>query len=408
MPTTPGLLGLSLRQGHPDFLDLPWGVPLAAWPERTERLVQVQRGVSRHDVVFLSYGAAIYAFKELPEHVAEREYERLRDLEERGLPAVTPVGFARVRLADEPEPAGVLVTRYLDGSLPFRAMFRQPGMERYRDRLLDAMAGLLVRLHLGGFYWGDCSLSNTLFRRDAGELQAFLVDAETSEAHESLSDGQREHDLVIMEENVSGELSDVAAETGLPPSFDVHETGEAIRARYQRLWDEIAGEITIAPGEGYRIHERIRALNEQGFTVGEVSLLPAGDGAHLRLRTIVTDRDYHRHQLHNLTGIAAGERQAQLLMQEILELRATLARRLNRSVPLSAAAFQWLDERFHPTLRRLAAARASEADAAELYCQVLEHKWYLSEQAKCDVGLEAAVDDYLARFGDGTAARGSA
>ena len=78
---------------------------------------------------------------------------------------------------------------------------------------------------------------------------------------------------------------------------------------------------------------------------------------------------------------------------------ATLARRLDRSVPLSAAAFQWLDERFHATLRRLAAAKLPDADAAELYCQVLEHKWFLSENAKRDVGLEAAVDDYVATFG---------
>lgn len=50
-------------------------------------------------------------------------------------------------------------------------------LERYRDHLLDAISGLLVQLHLAGTFWGDCSLSNTLFRRDAGALQAYLVDA---------------------------------------------------------------------------------------------------------------------------------------------------------------------------------------------------------------------------------------
>ena len=172
MSATPGLLGLSLRQGYPDFLDLPWGRPLVEWPGLTSRLVQVQRGVSRHEVVFLSYGSAIFAFKELPEHVAEREYDRLRDLETRGLPAVTPVGFARVRLADDPDPTGILVTRYLDGSLPFRAMFRQPGMERYRD-LLEAMAGLQCA-HPSWHLLGGRRLEHAVSPH-AGELQAFVM-----------------------------------------------------------------------------------------------------------------------------------------------------------------------------------------------------------------------------------------
>ncbi len=77
--------------------------------------------------------------------------------------------------------------------------------------MLDALAQLFVQLHLNGFFWGDCSLSNTLFRRDAGALRAFLVDAETGEQHPSLSDGQRAHDLLIAEENIAGELLDLAA-----------------------------------------------------------------------------------------------------------------------------------------------------------------------------------------------------
>ncbi len=44
-----------------------------------------------------------------------------------------------------------------------------------------SLAVLLVRLHVVGFYWGDVSLSNTLFRRDAETFAAYLVDAETGE-----------------------------------------------------------------------------------------------------------------------------------------------------------------------------------------------------------------------------------
>ncbi|AKI99149.1 uncharacterized protein DUF4032 [Archangium gephyra] len=393
-----GLNALHLHQGHPDFLDLPWHLPLEEWrPELCSRLVEVPRGLSRHTVVFVSYGAHIYALKELPVSVGQREYDVLRGLEERHLPAVTVVGLARVRALGEPgDEVAVLLTQYLPSSLPYRVLFMNKGLARYRERLLDSMASLLVRLHLGGFFWGDCSLSNVLFRRDAGELQAYAVDAETSELHPKLSDGQRELDLLIMEENITGGLADLAAMVELPATLDVYETAPSIRQRYERLWAEINKELTITPGESYRIHERIRALNELGFSVGEVDLVASGDGSQLRMRTIVTDREYHRHQLHNLTGLVAEERQAALLLNEVRELKATLTREVNRSVPLSVAAFRWLDERFRPTLSKLERELGPAADEAELYCQVLEHKWFLSEQAKRDVGLEVAVKGYVA------------
>ena len=393
-----GLNALHLHQGHPDFLDLPWHLPLEEWrPEVCSRMVEVPRGLSRHTVVFVSYGAHIYALKELPLSVGQREYDVLRGLEERHLPAVTVVGLARVRALGEPgDEVAILLTQYLPSSLPYRVLFMNKGLERYRERLLDAMASLLVRLHLGGFFWGDCSLSNVLFRRDAGELQAYAVDAETSELHPKLSDGQRELDLLIMEENVTGGLADLAAMVELPSTLDVYETAPSIRQRYERLWAEINTEISITPGESYRIHERIRALNELGFSVGEVDLVASGDGSQLRMRTIVTDREYHRHQLHNLTGLVAEERQAALLLNEVRELKATLTREVNRSVPLSVAAFRWLDERFRPTLSKLELELGPAADEAELYCQVLEHKWFLSERAKRDVGLEVAVKGYVA------------
>jgi hypothetical protein len=391
-----GLLSIQVRSGHPDFLDLPWPLPLADWAGNCPRLVEVQRGLSRHEVRFVSYGDAIYALKELPAGTAEREYGVLRAIEQHDLPAVRPVGLVTARAGGEEN--GVLLTRFLEGSLPYRTLFMQPGLARYRTRLLHAMAGMLVRLHLAGVYWGDCSLSNTLFRRDAGALQAWLVDAETSEVQEDLSAGRRGQDLDIMEENVEGELADLAAVAELPGPLARDGTGAVIRNRYRKLWDEITREDVIPASESYRIHERIRALNELGFTVGEVSLMATGEGDRLRMRPVVTDRDYHRHELHNLTGIVAANRQAQQMLNEIRELRATMARELDRSVPMSAAALHWLEERFRPVVRRRDPRPTPGISESEFYCQVLEHKWFLSEQARRDVGLETALDDYLKRF----------
>ncbi|HUM11872.1 MAG TPA: DUF4032 domain-containing protein [Myxococcaceae bacterium] len=387
-----GLVGLEILPGNPDFLDLPWHLPMARWREVSKRIVEVPRGISRHEVLFLQYDRTLYAAKELPPEVGEREYDALRWLEQRELPAVHAAGHARVRRGSEE--TSLLFTRFLEHSIPFRTLFENARLETYRPRLLDAIAGLLVRLHLAGFFWGDCSLSNTLFKRDAGQLQAYLVDAETAEMHDELSTGQRLHDLELLQENVAGDLLDVAAMLGERREEALDRTPAEIRSRYERLWSEVNREEWVSPSESWRIHERIKSLNALGFTVGEVKLEAVGDGNRLRMRAIVTDRDYHRDLLHDLTGLNAEDHQAKLMVQEIQELQATLARAEKRSVPLPVAAYRWLTERYQPTVRRL----AGKGDPPELYCELLENKWYLSECAGRDVGMTVALEDYLKRF----------
>lgn len=387
-------LNLSLRPGHPDFLDLPWDFPLNEWSDHCAILEEVPRGLSRHPVVFVNYSGTVYALKEMPLTQAENEYNLLIHMEGLRLPSVTPVGHAITETALGQH--SVLITRFLDRSLPYRSLFMRSSLVRYRDHLLDAMAGLIVHLHLVGIYWGDCSLSNTLFRRDAGALQAYLVDAETVELYPGyVPPTLRFHDLQIMEENVDGDLADLGSANLLMDGITRDDTAASIRIRYQKLWEEITQEVIINPDEKYRIQERIQVLNSLGFSIGELSLEGGEEGDKLRLRVVVTDRYFHRGQLMGLTGIEAEEMQAQMMMNEIHEVKATLSKSHNRSTPLSVAAFNWLEEIYLPTLAGLNSLIDKYSDPAELYCQVLEHKWYLSERANHDVGHESAVEDFL-------------
>ena len=396
MATNP--LKLTIRPGHPEFLDLPWDRPFRDWEDCCSQLVDVAHGTSRHMVWFVNFDGLLYALKELPAGVAQREYDLLCRLEEAHMPAVTPVGYAETQKG-----ASVLITRYLDQSVPFQLLFTRNGLERYRDHLLDSIAGLLVQLHLFGAYWGDCSLSNTLFRRDAGTLQAYLVDAETAEIYQDyIPPLERHHDLEIMQENITGELIDLQAANILSLSgslVPLEATGAYIRLRYQQLWEQITREDVINPDEHYRINERIRALNELGFSVGDVQLAATPGGDQLHMRVMVTDRNFHHDQLYSLTGLDAEDMQARKLMNEIQELKATLTLTQNRSTPLSVSAFYWLERVFTPAVERLAPLTDTHTSKVELYCQVLEHKWYLSERAKRDVGHEAATEDYVARYG---------
>ena len=154
--------------------------PIAEWTD--DRLVEIrQRGISRHVVRFVAEGGEVYALKELDERLARREYRLLRELRRRSASRRSRCSGVVV---DRPgDLDSVLVTRFLDHSISYRALFANPRGGQPTDKLLDAMVELLARLHLAGFMWGDCSLSNTLFRLDAGALAAYLVDAETSELH---------------------------------------------------------------------------------------------------------------------------------------------------------------------------------------------------------------------------------
>jgi len=396
-------LSMSLRYGNPDFLDLPWDLPVSQWVGRCDRLEDLPRGLSRHPVVFVNYDGRLFAIKELPHNLAEQEYNLLLKIEEQRLPAVTPVGHLKTLLPGGRK-AGVLITAYLDHSLPYRSLFMHTSQESYRKHLLDAISGLLVQLHLAGVYWGDCSLSNTLFRQDAGYLKAYLVDAETGEFKaQGLPPADRHQDLVIMEENINGDLADLEtvgllSVPQLTEGIPLDYTGAYIRLRYQQLWEEITREVVIAPTEHYRIQERIRAMNDLGFSVGEVELTGAEGGNLLHLRVVVTDRNFHRNQLFGLTGLETEDKQAVKMMNVIQELKATLSQEDNRSTPLSVAAYHWMEHFYRPTIEQLGSQVPSQMSPAELYCQVLEHKWYLSEKARQDVGHQAATQDYIQSF----------
>lgn len=389
---------ITLRPGHPDFLDLPWDLPVTEWAGNCDRLVEVERGLSRHPVVFVNYAGVLYVVKEMPANLAQTEYSLLYQMEEQHLPVVVPAGYLSVQTTRGQ--ASILITRYLEHSLPYRSLFLSNSLVRYREHLLDAMSSLLVRLHLAGFFWGDCSLSNTLYRRDAGALQAYLVDAETGESHPGiLPPTLRYHDLEIMEENVNGDLADMEATGTLAEGIPIADTGAYIRLRYGRLWEEITHAEYINPDESYRIQERVRALNDLGYSVGDIILTPTDDGNNqLTLRVMVTDRSFHRNQLQGLTGLEAEERQAMQIMNEIQHVKATLSQANNRSTPLSVAAYYWQENYLRPTIQQLQPILDRGMNPIELYCQVLEHKWFLSERAQHDVGHQAATEDYLKQF----------
>jgi hypothetical protein len=382
---------LFARPGHPTFLDLPWGTPLEEW--QSDRLVQVVRGISRHVVRFVEYDGRLYALKELPRRYAEREYRLLRRLEEEEMPVVEVVGVVTARGGDLD---AVLITRHLEYSIPYRARFSDGAPADLRATLIRALSNLLVRLHLAGFFWGDCSLSNTLFRRDAGELSAYLVDAETGELHPALTNGQRDHDVELAQENVAGELLDLAAEAGGDLiGVDPFQTATELYAGYESLWHELTREEIFRPDESYKIEERLGRLNELGFDVEEIELDAVPEGFRMRLEPHLVEPGHHRRRLALLTGLTAQENQARRMLNDLYAYRALLEAQEGKPVPESVAAYRWRAEVFEPAVNAVPPELRGRRQAAEVFHEILQHRWYLSEQQSTDAGLMASVRSYI-------------
>ncbi|MEU8229827.1 DUF4032 domain-containing protein [Actinoplanes sp. NPDC048967] len=371
----------------PALLDLPWNVPLEEWP--ASHLVALPQGISRHIVRFVKLNETVYALKETRERIAEKEYDLLRALERIDFPAVEAVAIVNDRQDDDGEPLeSVLITRHLQFSLPYRALFSHTLRPETMNRLLDALAALIVRMHLIGFSWGDCSLSNTLFRRDAGAFAAYLVDAETGNLYPKLSEGQRSEDIEILRLNIFGECLDLQAAELLHEAIDPETVVDDIVARYERLWHEVTYEQEVRRDARHDIEGRIRRLNELGFDVAEVDMSTV-DGGY-RVRPKVVDAGYHTRRLLRLTGLDAEENQARQLLNDLDAYRAE-----SDLVDEQQAAHRWLTEVFEPVVRAVPANLRRKLEPQEIFSQIIQHKWLLSERAGRDVGMGPAVQSYL-------------
>jgi hypothetical protein len=380
----------------PDLLGLPWPVPLSGWDH--PRLVRMAMGPSRHVVRCVREGERVYALKEMAGPDAEREYAMLRLLAAERLPAVEAVGLVTGReTAAGRSLDPVLVTRYLDYSLPFHHLFSTAGLPGpgFGARLVDAAVVLLARLHLEGVYWGDCSLSNLLFRRDAGALMAYLVDAETAEHHVPLADGMRHGDLDLARENVAGGLLDLRAAGNLPVDVDAVAVADRLEERYRLLWDELTGTEEVAAHEHHLIERRLRRLNHLGFDVDELVVEHDAAVDRLRIRPAVVEEGHHCRELRRLTGLEVQENQARRLLNDIASFGAHLSRTGTQALPQAVVAARWIAEVYEPLVARVPEELAGRLEPAELFHELLEHRYYLSEAAGREVDNDTALESYL-------------
>ena len=386
-----GQLHITAATSNPRLFTLPWSTPLSQWPD--DLLVKLPRGISRHIVRFVQVGSDILAMKEISRSAAEHEYEALRQLRKLDIPCVEPVGVVSGRSNEKGEPLeAILITKHLRYSLPYRALFSRNLRSDTADRLVDALAVLLVRLHLIGFYWGDVSLSNVLFIRDADQFGAYLVDAETGSLYPRLTDGQRNYDLDLARTNIIGELMDLNSGNLLPSSVDEVEVGNRLVERYDMLWDTLTGTESFGTNEMWRIEKRVEKLNELGFDVDELDVKTVDGGRRISVRPMVVDAGYASRKLLKLTGLDVQENQARRLLNDLDGYRASTWR---QDQDEEIVATDWMREVYEPTVRMIPPEYQATVEPAQFFHDVLTHRWYMAEQIGHDVPMPVATNDYI-------------
>jgi tRNA A-37 threonylcarbamoyl transferase component Bud32 len=425
-----GSLNITAATVDPALLDLPWNSPLEVWPD--ENIAALPKGISRHLVRFVHLSGYVVAIKETSGELARKEYEMLRTLQRLDIPCVDPVAVITNRTTERDETLeSALVTRHLKFSLPYRALFSQTLRPDTATRLVDALAVLLVRLHVIGFFWGDVSLSNTLFRRDAGAFAAYLVDAlavllvrlhvigffwgdvslsntlfrrdagafaaylvdaETGQLYDGLSNGQRENDLEIARVNIAGELFDLQAGGKMADEVDPIAISDGIVAQYRTLWKELTGSEQFESSERWRINERVQRLNELGFDIEELAIKTDDTGTKVRIQPKVVDAGHHSRRLLRLTGLDAQENQARRLLNDLDSYTASFGK---QDLDEEVVAHEWAQRVFEPVIRAIPKELKGRLEPAEVFHQLLDHRWYLSQNEARDVPLAEAVSSYV-------------
>ena len=374
---------------------LPWNQSLELWPEDPH--LTEKRGISRHIVRLVRStndpDSEVYAVKETVAEFANREYKILRELKQLDAPSVQSVAVVEGRTDNDGEELPcALVTRFLPYSLPYRVLLSGKDVTAEDVTLMaNALALLLVRLHLLGFWWGDCSLSNTLFRRDAEGYAAYLVDAETGEFQRSLSDGQREHDLEIAFFNVAAELEDLQLSGVLYEGMDPIRASEAVQRRYRRLWSALKDPKKLDPNDRHAVERAMRELHDLGFAVEEVQVSLDNETHMLSFQPRLVAAGYHSAKLKNRFGLDAQELQAKRILASFDRWYARQPNKTSKD----EMAKEWLDTVFFKILDLIPADLLGRVEKAQMFHEILENRWYMTEKAGYDVGLEVAAEAYI-------------
>jgi hypothetical protein len=359
------------------LVPLPWQCPLETWDQQGVKFIAVKSGLSRHVVRFIASEQRRFAIKETTRESAHRELASYMRLAQRNIPTLIPVGIVtrydgseivetKVGEQIQERETGYLVTELMEKVIPDSFLFKRGFTKANRNRIWEAVIKLFVQMHSQGVYWGDASLANMLIKfhseivPELGHrtvLNAVLADAETVEIHSTISDSLRLADVEFFLESMLWTEADLKA-SGIV-------CDPLIRKEDQQY-------ILDSYNERFAVEQEIRSFE------------------------LVTHIDVDK-----LLGNFDAKGHGKLLLQHINEHKWYLSEKRKMEIPLIEAAEDWYREIFKPVCKSFNQYGLLEffpnKTASSLYVEVMEHKYFMSQRKKEDVGLLVALQDYCSR-----------
>lgn len=358
---------------------LPWSVPVSEWHRYGVQTLNIKRGISRHVVVFVKSGRFSFGIKEISEEISKKEITHYEELLLRGIHTLVPAGYVVREEEAIPvqTPVGiqyeknfvshtvtVLVTKVLPDSFLYSRNFRTEN----RRKIWDAVVQLFAQLHSNGIYWGDASLANVLIRFEKREapfvglqtvLIAYLADAETVEIRPKLSRSMREADLNFFLESMEWINEDLRTSGVIRDTTAMEEDREYIKEQY-RLF--------------YSAEKKKKKFEQQtSFSID------------------------------TFLGNIFNPSYVDQFLKHIEEHKWYMSERLASDVSLAEATKDWYETIFVPICGVLRSEHILDLfkgkTAAELYIEIMNNKYYLSEKAGKDVGMAEATRNYAEKFG---------
>jgi hypothetical protein len=186
----------------------------------------------------------------------------------------------------------------------------------------------------------------------------------------------------------------VEASGRLHPSIDPVATSAQVRERYERLWEEVTRPVSIGRGDRHGLDARVRRLNELGFDVAELAVETTDGGTKVTVTPKVVDVGHHSRRLLRLTGLDVEENQARRLLNDLDAFRAWLGVEENTDEEL--VAHRWVAEVFEPVTGIVPPELRGKLEPAEMFHEVLEHRWFMGERLGRDLELDEVARDYVA------------
>ncbi len=358
--------------------DLPWYLPLEEWENSEVHFLEFRKGLSRHPVKFIKKKGYSFAIKQTTEKSAQVELKNYEKLLSIGIHSLIPIGYivcerppiiveTKVGNFFENDDITFIITMLEDKALPDSYLYRLNFKDDNKKIIWNAIAQLFATLHFNNIYWGDASLANLLVRffknkdefgRVKTELKAILADAETVQLFTKISDELRKNDLEFFFESMEWIKEDLKISGNDVKYLSTTEEKKYILKQYR---------------DYYLLLNKIKKFES------------------------LTDINVKK-VFGNIQDVCVLDS----IYKQIEEHKWYLSEDTVETISLKDTTLNWLNTIYYPIIKEIEKTNILKyfpfKSAADLYKDIMVHKYYLSEAEGYDVGVEKAILDYASKF----------